>query len=34
MQLIDPELLKTDLLTSLWYLREQPPFFNLFVGAF
>ena len=31
-QLIDPVLLKTDLLRSIFYLHIQPPGFNLFVG--
>jgi hypothetical protein len=31
-QYLDPLLLKTDLLRSLFYLREQPPGFNLFLG--
>ncbi|MCX7622004.1 MAG: hypothetical protein N2037_14325 [Acidimicrobiales bacterium] len=31
-QLLDPELLRNDLWTSLWYLHAQPPLFNLFVG--
>lgn len=33
-QLIDVELLRTDLLRSLFYLHAQPPLFNLFVGVF
>lgn len=32
MHFLDPELLKTRLLESLWYLHIQPPLFNLFVG--
>ncbi|MFO0972607.1 MAG: hypothetical protein U1A27_04080 [Phycisphaerae bacterium] len=32
LQLIDPLLLRTRLAESLWYLRDQPPLFNLFVG--
>jgi hypothetical protein len=32
MQYIDPKLLRTDLLRSLYYLRDQPPLFNLFLG--
>jgi hypothetical protein len=31
-QYLDPWLLKNDLLLSLFYLREQPPGFNLFLG--
>lgn len=29
---LDPELLRTRLAESVWYLHVQPPFFNLFVG--
>ncbi len=32
MHFIDPVLLRTRLLESLWYLHIQPPLFNLFVG--
>ena len=32
MQYLDPLLLKSDLLKSLFYLHSQPPFFNLFLG--
>jgi len=32
MQYLDPELLRTRLLESLWYLHIQPPVFNLFLG--
>lgn len=32
-QYIDLELLRTRLLESVFYLREQPPLFNLFLGA-
>jgi hypothetical protein len=32
-QLIDPPLLRDDLLRSLWYLHNQPPLFNLYVGS-
>ena len=31
-QFIDPELLRTNLLESLYYLHSQPPLFNLFLG--
>jgi len=31
-QFIDPLLLKNDLWRSLFYLKEQPPLFNLFLG--
>jgi hypothetical protein len=31
-QFIDPILLKNRLLESIYYLREQPPLFNLFLG--
>ena len=33
MQYIDPALLRTDLARSLFYLRDQPPLFNLFLGV-
>lgn len=32
-QLIDPELLRHDLLRSVFYLHSQPPLYNLFMGA-
>lgn len=32
MHFIDPELLKTRLVESLWYLHIQPPLFNLLTG--
>ncbi len=32
MQYADPELLKTHLLQTCWYLHIQPPLFNLFLG--
>ena len=32
MQYLDPALLKTDLLQSLFYLHSQPPLFNLMLG--
>jgi hypothetical protein len=32
LQFIDPVLLKTRLLESLWYYHANPPFLNLFVG--
>jgi len=32
-QFLDPELLRHDLLRSLFYLRDQPPLFNAFLGA-
>ncbi len=32
MHFLDPVLLKTRLLESVWYLHIQPPLFNLFVG--
>lgn len=32
MQYIDPLLLRTDLARSIFYLRDQPPLFNLFLG--
>lgn len=31
-QYVDPYLLKTDLLRSVYYLHSQPPLFNLFLG--
>ena len=31
-QYLDPILLETDLLTSIFYLHSQPPLFNLFLG--
>jgi hypothetical protein len=31
-QYIDPVLMRTDLLRSLWYLHMQPPGFNLWIG--
>src|SRR5262249_14846646 len=31
-QLIDPQLLTTELLKSIWYLRDQPPLMNLLAG--
>ncbi|MES2387282.1 MAG: hypothetical protein V4543_04730 [Bacteroidota bacterium] len=31
-QLADTKLLKTDLLSSIWYMYGQPPLFNLFTG--
>ncbi len=31
-QFIDPQLLRTNLLESLYYLHSQPPLFNLFLG--
>lgn len=30
---LDPELLRTRLLESIWYLHSQPPLFNLFLGT-
>lgn len=30
---LDPELLRTRLLESIWYLHSQPPLFNLFLGV-
>lgn len=33
MQYIDPVLLRTDLARSIFYLRDQPPLFNLFLGV-
>jgi len=33
MQFIDPLLLRTDLARSIYYLRDQPPLFNLFLGV-
>lgn len=32
-QYIDPQLLRTDLLESLWFLHSQPPLFNVYLGA-
>lgn len=32
-QFIDPVLLKTQLLSSIWYLHSQPPLFNLLMGV-
>ena len=32
-QYLDPLLLKSDLLRSLWYLHAQPPLFNFFLGV-
>ena len=32
-QYLDPELLKNNLLQSLFYMHSQPPLFNLFLGA-
>lgn len=31
-QILDPQLLRHDLLSSLYYLHSQPPLFNLFLG--
>ena len=31
-QFLDPELLRTELVESLWYLHSQPPGFNLLLG--
>src|SRR5262245_45155580 len=31
-ELLDPKLLQTDLVRSIWYLHSQPPLFNLSVG--
>ncbi len=31
-QILDPMLLRTDLLRSVWYLHSQPPVFNLCLG--
>jgi hypothetical protein len=33
MQFLDPELLRHDLARSLFYLRDQPPLFNAFLGV-
>ena len=33
MHFISPDLLRTDLLRSVFYLHNQPPFFNLFMGT-
>jgi hypothetical protein len=32
-QLVDPDLLRTRLLESLFYLHGQPPLFNLYLGV-
>ena len=32
-QYLDPELLKSRLLESVFYMHSQPPLFNLFLGA-
>lgn len=32
-QFVDPDLLETRLLESLWYLHSQPPLFNAFLGV-
>src|SRR5687768_13723352 len=32
-QLADPELLRSSLLETCLYLRDQPPLFNLFLGV-
>lgn len=32
-QFLDPALLRTDLIRSLWHLHSQPPLFNLFLGV-
>lgn len=32
-QFVDPELLRHHLLQSIFYLREQPPLFNLYLGV-
>src|SRR5262249_36950820 len=32
-QLLDPDLLQSHLLQSLWYLHSQPPLFNGFLGV-
>ena len=32
-QYLDPALMQTDLLRSVWFLHSQPPLFNLAVGA-
>ena len=32
-QYLDPELLRTRLLESVWYLHTQPPLYNLFLGT-
>jgi hypothetical protein len=31
-QLLDPRILKTDLLSGVWHLHSQPPLYNLFSG--
>src|SRR5947199_143356 len=33
-QVVDPDLLRTRLLESLFYLHSQPPLFNLILGLF
>src|SRR5262249_37166187 len=33
MQYVDPALLKTQLFKCIYYLRDQPPLFNLFLGS-
>ena len=33
LQIIDPHLLKTDLIRSIAYLHSQPPLFNMFIGV-
>ncbi len=33
LQILDPELLRHDLARSIFYLRDQPPLFNLFLGV-
>ena len=32
-QIVDPSLLKTHLLQSIWYLHAQPPLYNLLLGV-
>ena len=32
-QYLDPELLRTHLAQSVWYLHTQPPLYNLFLGT-
>lgn len=32
-QVLDPQLLATDLFRSVWFLHSQPPLWNLFLGA-
>lgn len=34
MQLLDPHLLRHDLVGSVWYLHAQPPLYNLVAGAY